>query len=177
VTAPARIAIGKVVGPHGVRGGLKVRAFGDGPDNLLQAKTVALGARLDDANAAVLEVRSASPGGPGEVRMTLAGVDDRDAAARMRGRLVLVEPGTLTPLGEGEYYQFQLVGCSVEGDDGQAIGIVREVWPTGAADVLLVETPDGDTQLIPTGGDFLKELDVPGRRIVIRVIPGLLDPP
>jgi len=177
VKPPARVAIGQVVGAHGVRGDIKVRFFGDGPENLLQAGTLMLGAGVDDAGAVSMEVRSATPAGSGEVRMTLAGVDDRDAAARLRGRLVLVDSGTLAPLGDGEHYQYELVGCTVEGDDGRTLGTVREVWPTGGADVLLIEGRDGREQLIPTGGDFLQELDVAGRRVVIRVLPGLLDPP
>ena len=83
----------------------------------------------------------------------------------------------LERLPEGEYYEYQLVGCRVEGEDGQAIGTVREVWSTGASDVLVVESEEGEQRLIPTGGDFLREVDLEGRRIVIEVIPGLLDAP
>jgi ribosomal 30S subunit maturation factor RimM len=64
----------------------------------------------------------------------------------------------------------------VEGEDGRTLGTVREIWPTGAADVLVVENAEGGQQLIPTGGDFLQEIDISARRIVVQVIPGLLDP-
>jgi ribosomal 30S subunit maturation factor RimM len=42
--------------------------------------------------------------------------------------------------------------------------------------VLVVENEEGGQQLIPTGGDFLREVDLAGRRIVVNLIPGLLDP-
>lgn len=174
--SPARVAIGQIVGAHGLRGCLKVRAFGDGPESLLRAGVVTLGGQIDDPGAVQMKVLGAESGGSREVRMTLADVEDRDTAARLRGRLVMVESGELEELAEGEYYEYQLLGCRVEGDDGQTLGTVREVWPTGAADVLVVETEDGGQQLIPTGGDFLQEIDISARRIVVRVIPGLLDP-
>jgi len=165
-----------VVGTHGLRGCLKVRAFGDGPENLLRADVVTLGGQIDDPGAVAMKVLGAESGGAKEVRLILADVADRESAAKLRGRLVMVESGQLEPLAEGEYYQYQLVGCRVEAKDGRALGTVREIWPTGAADVLVVEDPEGEQRLIPTGGDFLQEIDISARRIVVQVIPGLLDP-
>jgi 16S rRNA processing protein RimM len=175
--SPPRVAIGQVVGAHGLHGCLKVRAFGDGPENLLRAAVVTLGGTIDDPGAIAMEVVGAEAGGSRAVRMSLAEVEDREAAAKLRGRLVMVDSDQLETLAEGEYYQFQLVGCQVEGDDGQKLGTVREIWPTGGADVLVVENAEGGQHLLPTGGDFLQEVDIEARRIVVRVIPGLLDPP
>jgi 16S rRNA processing protein RimM len=154
-----------------------VRTSGDGQENLLRASVVTLGESEEDPEAVSVEVASAEPGRRGEVRMTLAGVDGREEASDLRGRLVMVDSGRLERLPEGEYYEYQLVGCRVEGEDGQTIGTVREIWSTGASDVLVVESEEGEQRLIPTGGDFLREVDLDGRRIVIEVIPGLLDTP
>jgi 16S rRNA processing protein RimM len=154
-----------------------VRAFGDGPENLLRASVVTLGESEEDPRAVSMDVASAEPGRRGEVRMMLAGVDGRGGASELRGRLVMVDSRQLEQLPEGEYYEYQLVGCRVEGGDGQEIGTVRGVWSTGASDVLVVESEEGEERLIPTGGDFLQEVDLDGRRIVIEVIPGLLDTP
>jgi 16S rRNA processing protein RimM len=137
---------------------------------------VTLGGQIDDPGAVVMRVLGAESGASKEVRLMLADVEDRESAAKLRGRLVMVESGQLEPLTEGEYYHYQLLGCRVEGEDGRTLGTVREIWPTGAADVLVVEDAEGGQQLIPTGGDFLQEIDVSARRIVVQVIPGLLDP-
>lgn len=169
--------VGRITGAHGLRGTLQVRIAGDGPDNLLRAEKVIVGSRVDDPKAIWMEVASAAPGRTGEVRMAIAGVEGREAAQKLRGRLIMLEAGQLEPLAEGEYYEFQLVGCRVEGEDGEVIGRVREVWSTGPADVLIVENEEGGQHLIPTGGDFLREVDLEGRRIVVEIIPGLLDSP
>ena len=154
-----------------------MRIFGDGPENLLRASVVTLGESEEDPRAISVDVASAEPGRRGEVRMMLAGVDGRGEASELRGRLIMVDSRQLEQLPEGEYYEYQLVGCRVEGGDGREIGTVREIWSTGASDVLVVESDEGEERLIPTGGDFLREVDVEGRRIVIEVIPGLLDSP
>jgi 16S rRNA processing protein RimM len=108
--------------------------------------------------------------------MLLAGVEDRDAAQRLRGQLVMIEEATLAELPAGEYYSYQLVGCRVTTEEGRELGTVREVWATGAVDVLVVVDEQGVQQLIPAVEEQLREIDLEGQSIVIEVLPGLLDP-
>ena len=169
-----RVVLGRVVGAHGMGGQLQVRYFGGVPDNLMRLETALLVEREDAADAERYEVTRVTPGRREEVRMTLAGVADRESAERLRGKLVVVEASQLEALPEGEYYSYQLVGCRVEGADGQAIGTVREIWATGAVDILVVEREDGERQLIPAAESQLRRDDVEARRIVIEILPGLL---
>jgi len=170
-----RVALGRVVGAHGMGGQLRVRYFGGAPDNLLRLETALLAESEDAADAERFEVTRATPGRREEVRMTLAGVADRESAERLRGKLLVAEAAQLEVLPEGEYYSYQLVGCRVEGEDGRSIGTVREVWPTGAVDVLVVEDEEGGRQLIPAAENQLQRVDIEARRIVIEILPGLLD--
>jgi 16S rRNA processing protein RimM len=64
----------------------------------------------------------------------------------------------------------------VETSDGRKLGTVRELMETGAHDVLIVEDGTGRDLLLPAAGALLREVDVAGRRIVIEVPEGLLDP-
>ena len=170
-----RVSLGRVVGAHGMGGQLRVRYFGGAPDNLIRLEAVLLAEREDAADAERFEVTRAAPGRRDEVRMTLAGVENRESAERLRGKLVVVEASQLEALPEGEYYSYQLIGCRVEGTDGQSIGTVREVWATGAVDVLVVEDEKGTRQLIPAAESQLRTVDIEVRRIVIEILPGLLD--
>ncbi len=172
---PRRVVIGRITGEHGLRGAVQIRFSGDGPENLLRASKVMIGSRVDDPQAISMKVESATPGRSNEVRMTLAGVEGREAARRLRGRLVMVETAQLEPLADGEYYEFQLIGCRVEGENGEKVGTVREVWSTGPSNVLMVVNEEGDQHLIPTGGDFLRDVDLEQQRIVIEIVSGLLD--
>ena len=173
-----KVVLGRVVGAHGVRGEIRVRYFGDGPENLLAAAEVALAAGKQGAGdpaPLIYKIEGGGTGRGGEVRLRLSGLANRDAAQALRGRLVLGEAAALAPLAEGEHYWYQLVGCHVVTEGGEPLGTVCEIWETGAHDVLVVETEEGQQHLIPTARRVMREVDPEGRRIVITALPGLID--
>lgn len=174
-TEPALVVLGRVVGVHGLRGQVRVRYFGDGPDNLLSVEDVWLAESPEGAGAETWGVRACGTGRGGEVRLALEGVETREQAQDLRGRYVLAQAGVLPPLPDGEYYWHELIGCRVEDTAGRAIGTVREILETGAHDVLAIEAEDGRRHLVPTAEHFLREVDVPGRRLVVELVPGLID--
>ena len=59
---------------------------------------------------------------------------------------------------------------------GRSIGTVKEIWETGAHDVLVVEREDGRICLVPTARALMKEVDIEAGRIVVEDLPGLFDP-
>ena len=171
--------LGRVLGAHGVRGQVRVRYFGDGPENILGAPRLVLAAPergIEDPAAEEFEVEGGAAGRPGEVRLVLRGIGDREAAKELKGRLVTGAPEHLSPLPEGEFYWYELIGCRVQTKAGRTIGAVKEIWETGAHDVLVVEGEDGRSRLIPTARALMKEVDVEAGRIVVEDIPGLFDP-
>jgi tRNA (guanine37-N1)-methyltransferase len=169
-----RVVLGRVVGAHGIRGEIRVQVLGDGPENLMAIPRVTLGAGADDAAAEAREVEASGRGRPGEVRLRLRGVADRSAAEALRGCLVLADAALLPKLPPGEYYWYELVGCRVE-EGGRELGTIREIWETGAHDVLVVEGDDGARRLLPATRELLKEVDTAGRRVVVEGIPGLFE--
>jgi 16S rRNA processing protein RimM len=118
-------------------------------------------------------VESVALGRRGELRVALEGVEDRDAAEALRGCRVLIEAADLEALPAGEYYGYQIVGCRIEGQDGEPVGTVREIWETGGPDLLVVEGEGGREHLLPA--TLLREVDIEGRRAVVELTPGLLD--
>lgn len=175
-TDASLIVIGEILGAHGLRGEVRVRVTGDSGDTLLDAESVWLARRPDEPSPRSIRVCGGGPGRPGEVRMRLEGVEDRDAAEALRGMRVMTELSALPELPEGEFYWHQLVGCRVESEAGLGIGIVQEIWETGAHDVLVVVDERGVRRLVPTAAALLKSIDLSDRRIVVADLPGLLDP-
>lgn len=172
------MVLGRVVGAHGLRGQIRVRWLGDGPENLLAAKKVELAAGRGDGDPepAAFEIEGGGRGRSGEVRLALGGVDRREIAETLRGRLVTVDSMELPRAQAGEAYWFELVGCQVETASGSVVGRVRELWDTPAHDTLVVVGADGRDRLIPATPALLRQLDVAAKRIVIEDLPGLIDP-
>jgi 16S rRNA processing protein RimM len=139
--APDGVIVGRVVGAHGLRGELRVRLLGEGDNDLNAGSSVRLAREEGDPKAVEARVRAIGSGRRGEARLALEGVDSREAAEALRGRLVLAPAGHLEPLADGEYYQYELVGCRVEDGGGRILGVVQGIWETGAPDVL--DAPPG----------------------------------
>ena len=66
----------------------------------------------------------------------------------------------LGSLAKDEYYFHEIIGCLVVTDQGEEIGIVKEILTPGANDVWVVKGKGGKEQLIPYIEDVVKEIDV-----------------
>lgn len=175
-TPETRIVLGEIVGAHGLRGEVRVRVAGDSGENLLDAETLWLGRGIDDAAARRVVVLGGGPGRGSELRLRLEGIEDRDRAESLRRLVVMMDRAALPPLPSGEYYWHELVGCRVESEAGTAVGVVQEIWETGAHDVLVILDERGARRLVPTAAELMKSVDLESRRIVVADLPGLLDP-
>lgn len=100
-----------------------------------------------------------------------------EAAKALAGRSLFLPEEAFQPLAEGEYYSFQLLGLDVFSGEGERLGVIRAVFPTGANDVYEVapDDPNRESVLIPATADVIVKVDLPGKRIIIRKLPGLFE--
>lgn len=108
-----------------------------------------------------------------KARLKLAGIEDREGAAALRGEWVLAREDILPALPEGEYYRYQLLGLRVVTTDGRDIGVIEDVFSTPENDVYVVRGENGEV-LIPAVEDVVQEIDVAAGTVTIEAIPGLL---
>lgn len=161
---PGYVAVGRASTPWGVRGVVKVIPLVDTRDRLSPGRGVTVaGQRRTIENCHWRK---------GMAYLKLSGIDDREAALALRGQLLTVPESELEPLGEGQYYRFQLVGLAVHSTAGTPLGRVTEVLTTGANDVYVVQGERGEI-LVPATDDIVKEIDLERGRMVIEEVPGL----
>ena len=84
----------------------------------------------------------------------------------------MLDETEVKPLGEGEYFLDDLIGCRVLGPEGRELGRVTGLIETGANDVLAVAGAQGET-LVPMTNEVVKEVDSKARLIRIDPLPGL----
>jgi len=101
------------------------------------------------------------------VIVKLAAVDDREIAASLIGCQIAVDRKSLPKLASNEFYWTDLIACSVQDSQGTPLGRVERFFETGAHDVMVVKTSEGNELLIPWVMEhFIEEVDLTEKRIV-----------
>ncbi|MBF0140986.1 MAG: 16S rRNA processing protein RimM [Magnetococcales bacterium] len=167
--------MGRILGPFGVKGAVKVHSAMSSPADLAQWDTWWLG-RSEPAKVAhsVLWCKSHGRG----IIAGLEGVTDRDLALELVGNLLWVPLATLPDCEPGHYYWAELVGMAVTSRDGVFLGRVDHLFATGAQDVMVITDParlDGTELMIPFAAEFVDDVDRNNRRIRINPLPGMLE--
>jgi 16S rRNA processing protein RimM len=103
---------------------------------------------------------------PRDVAVKFAGVDDRDGAELLRGKYLEVDADDVSPLPDGRFYHWQIVGLEVRRRTGELVGRVVDVQEYPANDVWVVDRGDSEL-LIPALKDFVVEVDVEAGRIIV----------
>lgn len=151
------VPVGRVGRPHGLDGGFFVEGASERKGVFETGATLYAGGE----EATVVVSRHGSGGRP-VIRL------DR---AVERGAELAVARATLPSLDdEDEFYVFQLVGLSVEEEDGRLIGTVHEVLEYPGNDVL--ELDSGAS--LPLVEACVRQVDLAGGRIVVAA--GFADP-
>jgi 16S rRNA processing protein RimM len=129
------VVMGHIGVPFGVRGWVKIHTYTEYSDSLLDYSIWWIGKSGHWREIKVLdsEVHSKS------LVVHLAGCDDRDAAAALRGSEIAVPRSALPDTAENEYYWSDLVGLEVINAENQVLGKVSGLLETGANDVLVVQ--------------------------------------
>ena len=161
--------IGKVIKPHGVKGKVKVKYYGKDLNQFSHYRKVLLqDGRGDLKTYDVVEVVSKPP----LLVLQLKGIDRIEDITPLVGREILIRREDLPPLGEDEYYWRDLLGMRVEPEDGKKIGTVKEIFPTGANDVYVLEGKRGEI-FLPATEDVIKNVDCQRKVIKAHWMEGL----
>lgn len=153
--------MGRIVGPYGVQGWIKIQPQTEAVDGLLSYRSWWLARDQDWQKHKVVEGRAHGT----TLVARLEGCGDRDQAMTLRGLQVAVPRSELPPPKSGEYYWCDLIGLQVENIQGEKLGQVEEVLATGANDVLVVR---GDRErLIPLIASVLVGVEFENSRILV----------
>ncbi|MBL0712679.1 MAG: 16S rRNA processing protein RimM [Desulfosarcina sp.] len=163
------LLIGAIVGPHGTGGVCKIRSH---------AETLAVfepGGRLFVETAGnhfqTLEVLWIKPHSKGAL-IAFRDVADRNTAEALRGAKLYIDKTRLPAPEEESYYWFDLIGMEVYTQDGDFLGWLEAVLPTGSNDVYVVRKADLET-LVPALTSVVKSVDTIQKRMEVVLPEGL----
>jgi len=165
-----QLVIGRIGRAHGVRGDLFVEPMTDEPDHRYADGTV-----LMTSNDTTLTVAT-SKWHSGRFVVHFAGFDDRNAAETLRGLTLSIEVDpSQSPQDPDEYYDHQLIGLNVVLEDGTHVGTIGEVIHLPSQDLLTVLREGEAEALIPFVTEFVPDINLATKTVVITPPPGLLN--
>jgi len=164
------VLVGRVLRPHGLDGEVKIEVLSDVAERFDPGRELWLTApsraprrvRIDSFRA-------------GSALLRLAGWRTREQAETLRGSRLEVGLSESPEAPEGLFYHHQLIGCAcsdeLRGELGEVVGVLED----GGGELLEIERPGGRRLLVPFVEALVIGVDVAGRRIGLRLPPGLLE--
>ena len=107
------------------------------------------------------------------VILKFEGVDDINAAERLKNLDIVIPEELGSPLEEDEYYIRDLYDIDVYDENGEILGKIVDILNTGSNDVYVIENEEKGELLLPAIKQCIKKVDVENRRMIVHVMDGL----
>jgi len=157
------IEAGKVANTHGVRGELRLQPWADSPEFLTGFEYL----YIDGVPVKVLSAKVHK----GCVIATLEGVDDIEAAIRMKNKVIKVKKDDIH-LEDGRYFITDLIGIkAIDAETGETLGTLSDVLSLPSNNVYVIK---GEREiLVPAVPEFIVETNLEKGYVKLRLIEGL----
>ncbi len=165
------LRVGVISSTHGVRGEVKVFPTTDDPARFKKLKKVTVDAKQGRMELEITGVKFFK----NQVILKFQGYDSIEAIEKYKGADLLVNREDAVPLGENENYIADLIGMDVVTEEGESLGILKDVLETGANDVYIVETAGKGELLLPAIRDCILDVNVEEKRMRVHLLEGLRD--
>lgn len=163
------VSIGRIIRSEGKDGTLKIKLYQKSwREPFFKTIYIESEGELRDYEVETFKIVRNSP------LIRIKGINSQREAEALRGREILARPEDFPALGDGLYYDFQLLGCLVETVDGLELGPVVELITVGQASLLVVEV-GGKKIEIPLVEAICRRIDPAAGKIVIDPPEGLLE--
>ena len=162
------LEVGRIVNTHGLRGEVKVVPWTDSADVFEDIDTLYL---PDGRSLSVRGIKYQKA----NIILKFAEINHIDEAEKLKNKIVSAKRESLGELPEGVHYIADIIGLEVKDEDGNKIGVVSDVFPTGANDVYEVKREGEKPLLLPVIDSVVKNIDIEGKTVTVHILEGLLD--
>ena len=165
------LTVGIITTAHGVHGEVKVYPTTDDVKRFKKCKELILDDKKNQRRVKLLSVKFFKQ----FVIIKIEGIDTMDDALKLKNASLLVTRDMAVKCEKDEYFIADLIGLKVFDEDNNLIGIVSEVYQTGANDVYEIEKEDSKKVLVPAIKDCIKNVDIKEGKMTIHVMEGLFE--
>jgi 16S rRNA processing protein RimM len=158
-----RICVARIGAAHGVRGEVKLWSFTEDP-----AAVAHYGPLETQDGSRCFEIEALRAAKDHFVAR-IAGVNDRDAAEKLRNIELYIPRARLPTIEEADtFYHADLVGLDAITPDGARVGTVHALHNFGAGDIIEIAPAEGgDPLMLPFNETTVPKIDVAARQVVV----------
>jgi 16S rRNA processing protein RimM len=159
----SRICVARIGAAHGVRGEVKLWSFTEDP-----AAVAHYGPLETQDGTRCFEIEALRAAKDHFVAR-IAGVNDRDAAEKLRNIELYIPRARLPKIEEADtFYHADLVGLDAVTPDGARVGTVHALHNFGAGDIIeIAPAGGGDPLMLPFNETTVPKIDIAARQIVV----------
>ena len=150
------LEIGQIVNSYGIKGFFKVVPYTDNVQRFNDLKTIYIEKQNKLIEKEIEEVKYHK----NLVLLKLKGIDDINDTLEFKNCYIKIDRKDAVELPEDSYFIVDLIGMEVKTDEGELLGNLIDVFPTGSNDVYVVKDELGKQTLLPAIVDVIKKVDV-----------------
>ncbi|WP_243183414.1 ribosome maturation factor RimM [Anaerosolibacter carboniphilus] len=166
------LKVGQIVNTQGIKGEVRVYPLTDYKERFEELEWVYMDADTEKKYF-IEKVKYKS----NLVILKFKGIDDINVAEKFRNCYLTISKKNARELEADTYFITDLIGLKVYSDEGEFIGMVKDVIQAAGNDIYEVASAKtaGKNILIPAVGEFIKEVNLDTCTITVKVIEGLIE--
>ncbi|MGI6007692.1 MAG: ribosome maturation factor RimM [Ruminococcus sp.] len=164
------LQVGVITSTHGLRGEVKVFPTTDEPKRFKKLKEAILDTGKERLKVEIESTKFFKK----FVILKMKGFDSIEDVENLRQKSLYVTREHAVKLKANEYFVADLIGMTVATDEGEHLGILKDVLQTGANDVYVIESDRYGEVLIPAIRDCILEVDTEEGRMKVHLLDGLI---
>lgn len=162
------LEVGQIVNTYGINGFVKVVPFTDDLKRFEKLKYIYIVHKNSMEKVTIEQVAYAKS----NVLLKLREYPDINSVETLKGSFIKIDRQDAVKLPEDSYFIVDLIGIEVYREDGEKLGTLTEIFPTGSNDVYVVKTPEKEI-LLPAIASVIKKVDIPNKKMIVCLIEGL----
>ena len=161
--------VGKIVTTHGIKGEVKVKVETDDDSRFDKGQKLYVG--VDDKHISGDIIIDNARYQKDMILLTFNNIKDINDVQKYVGLSLFVDLDEVRL--DGEIYYDDLIDSKVL-VEGEEIGVVTDVMEVPQGEILRIKKKNGKTSLVPYVDEFIEEVDIDKKIIIINPIEGLL---
>ena len=162
------LEVGQIVNSYGIKGFLKVVPLVDNNNQYKNFKKLYIQENKKIKELKIQEIKFSK----NLILVKVEGIENIEEALKLKNFYLYAKREDIK-LEEGAHFIVDLIGLKVYTEEGEFLGILKEVLQPGANDVYIIENDKREQLLLPVIPDVVKNIDIENKKIVIRLLDGL----